>query len=94
MGILAKSVMARSGLREPIFREVFSVDVAIWWRDKRSQIDCDGVLKLPLDALNGVVYSSDKFAWPRILRCDYDASRPRMEMVISCPPTNLMEFDS
>jgi hypothetical protein len=89
--LTAKVAMKRYG-RDEIFREIFSVDVRIWWRDKRSQIDGDGVLKLPLDSMNGIVYSSDKFALPRILSYDYDEKNPRMELLISCPPTELVEL--
>lgn len=89
--LLVKSEMSKGKL-QPIHREKFSVDVKIWWASKRSQCDGDGILKLPLDAMNGVVYSSDKFALPRVLDYDYDEKEPRMEMVISCPPTKLVEL--
>ena len=92
VGLMAKLAMKKAGLK-PIFREKFSVDVRIWWESRRSQCDSDGILKLPLDSLNKVVYSSDKFALPRVLGYDYDSNEPRIEMTISCPPTNLIEVE-
>jgi len=78
----------------PIERKKFSVDMRIWFRDKRSQVDGDGIQKLPLDCLKKVVYSDDKFALPRVLDYDFDEKEPRIEMTISCPPTQLMELAS
>ena len=89
--LAAQEAMRVSGL-ELVLREQLSVDCVIFWMDKRSQCDCDGILKLPLDALNGIVYSSDKFVLPRVLSTGYDAENPRIEMTISCPPTKFMEI--
>ena len=87
----AASAMLRAGL-QPIHREKFSIDMKVWFRDKRSQVDCDGIQKLPLDCMKKIVYSDDKFALPRILDYGFDGKEPRIEMFISCPPTELMEL--
>jgi Holliday junction resolvase RusA-like endonuclease len=90
---MAIEAMSKAGLKL-IEREKFSVDMVIWFRDKRSQVDGDGIQKLPLDALKKIVYSDDKFALPRVLDYHFDATEPRIEMTISCPPTSLVELSS
>lgn len=92
-GYLALAAMKKAGL-SPIERKKFSVDMKLWFRDKRSQVDGDGIQKLPLDALKKIVYSDDKFALPRVLDYEFDEKEPRIEMSISCPPTILMELAS
>lgn len=92
-GLEAKALMKKLGI-EPIFRQKFAVNVWAWWRDKRSQVDADGALKLVLDALNGIVYSSDKFSLPRWMDYDYDENEPRIVLEIICPPPALMEVSA
>lgn len=81
----AKFQMRKFGL-QPIFREKFAVNIWAWWRDKRSQLDADGCQKLVLDAMNGIVYSSDKFALPRFWDYGFDEKNPRMLVEVLCPP--------
>lgn len=88
--LMAKLAMNKARL-VPIFREYFSVDCFFRWRDKRSQLDHDGALKLLLDAMNKVVYSSDKFALPRVLGCAFDAVNPGVDVLVAYPPTQLQE---
>lgn len=90
-GLMALAAMKKAGLT-PINREKFSIDMRVWFRDKRSQVDGDGIQKLPLDCMKKIVYSDDKFALPRILDYDFDEKEPRIEMLISCPPTTLVEL--
>ncbi len=86
-----KSRLNESGL-EPIFREKFVVNVWAWWENKRSQVDADGILKLILDCMQGIVYSSDKFALPRWMDYDYDAENPRVQLEVVSPPPIIAEF--
>jgi Holliday junction resolvase RusA-like endonuclease len=90
-GIIAKMALKKAGL-EMIVNQKFSFDVKFWWRDKKSQLDADGALKLAVDCMNGIVYSSDKKHLPRVLDYDFDTENPRMEILIACPPTQLAEF--
>jgi len=87
---MAKLAIKKSGL-DPIFREKFSLDVSFFWKDKRSQLDCDGALKMVQDCMNGIVFSSDKFCLPRVIDYGYDEKNPHVAMTISCPPSNLVE---
>jgi hypothetical protein len=55
-------------------------------------LDADGSLKCVLDSLNGIVYSSDKFALPRVIDYYFDAERPRMKLEIVSPPPLFCEM--
>lgn len=91
--LLVKSSMGRSSL-EPIKPSTpFSVDIWFYWRERRSQLDADGAMKMLLDSMNKIVFSSDKYSMPRVLGIDYDEKNPRVELVVSCPPTQLVEIE-
>lgn len=84
IGILVKREMARLGL-EMIVRQKFSLDITFFWRDAKSQFDCDNTIKMLQDSMNKIAYSSDKLCLPRALDFFYDESKPRIEFTIACP---------
>jgi Holliday junction resolvase RusA-like endonuclease len=91
VAILSRREMAIRKL-QPIFREKFSLDCAFYWRDKKSQFDCDNTIKMLADSMIGIVYTSDKLCLPRATDFSYDEKSPRIEFTVSCPPTQLIEI--
>ena len=81
---MAVAEMRRTG--QNILNQVkFCINFWTYWKDKRSQLDCDGSVKLVLDALIGIVYSSDKKCLPRFIDYDFNEKSPRMVLEILCP---------
>ena len=56
------------------------LEIWIFWADRRKR-DCDNLLKLLQDALQGIVYTDDRWALPRVMDWDVDNSRPRVEVI-------------
>lgn len=93
VGILAGREMKRLGLTQ-IVREKFSLDCVFYWRDKKSQFDCDNTIKMLADSMIGVVYSSDKLCLPRAIDFSYDDKDPRIEFTVSRPAAYLVEMSA
>ena len=72
--------MCRTGWTCPQGEKV-TVDIVVLWPDKRRR-DTHNLLKLLMDALEGVAYDDDRWALPRILDFDYDRADPRVEVVV------------
>ena len=90
VGILAGREMKRLGL-EIIVKTKFSVDAVFFWQRKH-QLDIDGAFKPLLDSMIGIAYSNDRYALPRGLSYEYSEDNPRIEFCVSAPPTNLVEL--
>lgn len=56
------------------------LEIWIYWGSRRRR-DCDNLLKLLQDCLQGVVYTDDKWALPRVMDWDIDSDNPRIEVI-------------
>lgn len=57
------------------------VEIWIFWGSRRKR-DCDNLMKGLLDSLQGVVYTDDRWAVPRVMDWDVDDKNPRIELIV------------
>jgi Holliday junction resolvase RusA-like endonuclease len=57
------------------------VEYTTYFPDKRKR-DCSNLMKLPLDALEGIVVDNDRWCLPRAVDFFVDKHRPRLELEI------------
>jgi crossover junction endodeoxyribonuclease RusA len=57
------------------------VRYTVFWPDKRRR-DCHNLMKVCLDALEGIVYDDDKWVLPRAIDFLYDKHDPRLEIEV------------
>ena len=58
------------------------VDMVFYMPDKRIR-DASNCLKLLLDAMEGLIYTNDMYALPRIQSVELDREEPRLELTIT-----------
>ena len=58
------------------------IDMVFYFPDRRVR-DASNCLKLLLDVMQGLVYTNDYIALPRIQSVEYDKENPRVELCIS-----------
>lgn len=59
----------------------YYIDAVFYMPDKRIR-DSHNMLKILLDVMEGVVYSNDYYAMPRVQSVEYDKENPRVEVCI------------
>ncbi len=59
----------------------YYVDLVFFMPDRRIR-DSHNMLKLLLDVMQGIVYSNDYYAMPRIQSVEYDTENPRVEVSV------------
>lgn len=59
----------------------YYVDLVFFMPDRRIR-DSHNMLKLLLDVMQGIVYSNDYYAMPRIQSVEYDMENPRVEVSV------------
>lgn len=58
------------------------IDMIFYMPDRRVR-DSHNLLKLPLDAMQSIIYINDYYVLPRIQSVEYDKHNPRVEIMIS-----------
>ena len=76
---------AESAMRDQQFPYITDEKVIlrywVFWPDKRKR-DCANLLKVALDALEGVVYNNDRYVLPRAIDYSSDKGDARIELEI------------
>jgi crossover junction endodeoxyribonuclease RusA len=77
----AQAWAAQVGWRPTTHTKV-KVAIWVWWPNPRRR-DPANLLKLLLDALEGVVYDDDRWALPQIVDFAVDPQAPRVELAVT-----------
>lgn len=72
---------AKSQWRKKVRTSVVGIDLVLVFGDRRRR-DIDNYCKLPLDALEGVVYTDDKQIDSLNIEKTYDKEEPRIEIYV------------